>query len=355
MRRYHKAALFIAPIALAAANGFSHQTAADTPPAQASLLDDIPDSAVAALVIRQNAISPFTQLLLGDADTQAELSDYLDKTVGVDVSRVQGVVGFVTSVDETSPSGAVLFVIPGATTLHRPKLSTKDGIDFYDIGAQPVVAAVGPLGVVLGTQDAVETEIQLEQKKGTPLAASSPLGFMLKSDPQQVDAEIGVSTASLPAMVTAQISQFGVSSLDVSWMHGGTLAAVATGDPAKLTADKSQIDAVLQMATSQLKAQKDTAKAGDDVGAAVGAIIAYHVGQKYLAEIDPTLNGNQLSASLTFPRIDTSGILLPMMMAGAGVALMGRKAEAEPDRAAAIDEVEGMPAMAAPVAAPAQP
>jgi hypothetical protein len=288
---------------------------AESGPAQASLLDDLPDGAMAALVIRQNALTPLTSMIVADPDTQTELSDYLDKAVGVDFTRVQGIVGFVTSASDT-PSGAVLFVIPGAGALHRPKVTTADGIDFYDVGAPPAVAAVGPAGVVIGTQDAVDTEIQLEQKKGTPLSASSKLGFLLQADAQQTDVQAGIAAAGLPPSITAQIGPVGIDTLDVRFGHGGTLTAVATGDPAKLTADKSQIDTLFQMALDQLKSQKDAAKAGDDIANGVGSILAYHLAQKYLGQLEPTLNGNQLSATFTMPRLDMSGVFLPLAASG---------------------------------------
>jgi len=82
---------------------------------QESLLQYVPASAKAALVLRQNALKPLLALALANPKAKSEVSEYLARAVGVDVTRAHGIVVYATQVvPQPLVAGFIRMDKPGA-------------------------------------------------------------------------------------------------------------------------------------------------------------------------------------------------------------------------------------------------
>src|SRR5262245_61564649 len=82
-----------------------------------SLLDHVPASAVAALVVRSEALAMPMKYVRGGPEQQAELGAHLRQHLGVDLTRTSGIVLYVTGVSQDF-DWAALFRMTGAEQLN---------------------------------------------------------------------------------------------------------------------------------------------------------------------------------------------------------------------------------------------
>ena len=269
---------------------------------QPTLLEHIPQAAKAALVVRQSAIAPLLQQWLGDPpEMKQELSAYLDQQLGVDVTAVQGMTAFVTSLNP--PTAAALLRLPaGAGVFKGNRIGQHDGVDLFGLAGGRVVAARVSDGLLVGTPDGVRLAIDLMKKKTPALDKTSPLAAMLESDSPQVEVLLGVNADIVPEpAVAARVSQYGVRTAVFSSDQQHKLTLSVIGQPDKLGEVKKLVDEVIQKGLKELEAQKAKAVHGPDVLVGAGSIVAYHNAARIAKQLEPKVNGDRLLTSYQIP------------------------------------------------------
>src|SRR5579883_1956920 len=156
----HAAPRPTAPLAPASAIITAPAPAPTPVPSQESLLEYVPATAVAAVVVRRGALAPLREWLDGDESLRNDLGRYFDQYIGADFSRVEGLVAFSTHLSP-NPTGALFVRLPAGAVpgeLKRPKAGDIAGVTLYRVGTG-ARAAVLPNGIWLGDESEVRAAI----------------------------------------------------------------------------------------------------------------------------------------------------------------------------------------------------
>ena len=249
---------------------------------QESLVSYVPASASAALVVRARALSLLRNYFAENPELQKELSEHFANTLGIDLTRIEGVVVSLTSIDP--PSGALLLRISSPTgPLKLKELGMLSDVPIYRLGEY--FAARVPAGVIVGTQPGVLEQIELAQGKRKPLDPDAPLARAL-GDASTIDTALAVEGSRVP--------QIGIERGSLTLGDDGRIALTLTGDSSKLQTLRGFFALGTQKMLSELEAERARATARPDPFAGAVAIASYYGAKKMVREIEPKLVGNQL-------------------------------------------------------------
>ncbi len=263
---------------------------APTTPAQESLAELLPARARAAFILRKSAIAPLRDLVFNDVEMMRELQPYLERTVGLDLTRLEGVAAFTSNPTAPSPGIAILLRIPSATAgmLKLPVAGEGGGTPLYRLD-RDVVCARTKFGVVLGSEPEVRAVVAVDRGHEAALPRDAGLGRLLAEGARDVDAVLAVGPGALPPDKT-----MGVEDGYLVYRRDGSIELSLQGDPAQLHALRGMAQGAVQMGLAALAQRKEQATAGKDPWLGSAAIIAYHEARRLAAELDPKLEGRAL-------------------------------------------------------------
>jgi len=285
-----------APLLLAACLALSCRAA---PPAQDPLFNVIPANALAAVVVRANALMLVRQQLEQSNAMQRDLSDYLVKRLNLDPSKLSAVAVFTTAPD--AKDGAAFLVMPMRGEPKWPKVTEPDGTVLYRPDPTlPIFAAPAPGGLIVGTEQGAMQALAVANHKAPALAKGSPLESLLSVDPTATFAFAVSNAATELAPAKMFASLYGISTI-VGGYAPGHVFAWASGDPALLGGARDAIKGLLQLGLDQAKDAKDKAMAGDDTMVGAAAIVSYHQFAEWSPKLQPRLEGNRLIADVALP------------------------------------------------------
>ncbi|CAN5859356.1 hypothetical protein BH11MYX2_BH11MYX2_05890 [soil metagenome] len=285
------------------APGAAPSAPAVTSPAIDQLLAGVPGNAIAIGFIDMetppwNYVTggygmPLSETTRKTLDT--ELRAYMDKFVGVDVSKLQYAVGFFAG---PPPGGAILVKavsgtpkLPGATDYEGAKLWQVDP------DAHIVAALKGDIAM-FGTEDAVKGSLDtLAQKKKSVTTENKELVDWLHKETKGALVGIaGVVPKGLPLPPQIAGIQRGAASIG----RTGVRAAIEGDEAAIGKLDQMANDAIAKM-LAETEKQHAAAMAGDiPPPESMMAIIGAAYAKEYAAKLKPKREGNRLSASLAF-------------------------------------------------------
>ena len=288
---------------------------------QESLLQYVPASAKAALVLRQNTLKPLLALALTKPKARAEVSEYLSRAVGVDLTKAHGVVAYATQLVPTPlVVGFIRLDKPGA--VKGEPAGEHRGVKLVKL-KHGLVAATLPDGLVLGLGEAAKVAIDLHKKQVPPINKDSDLADLLAFAGKEVDVLAGAS-ASLAAGsdMPLPIQSFGIRAATLAFDKDQRLTVALSGE-------KDGLAKVKQLAMTQAKKMRDQVEAeknelvkqDDQVFEAVAAIVGVHMWDDMIKEIEPRMKDGRLVSSYKVPSSQMSGILVPTIGVLAAVAI----------------------------------
>jgi type II secretory pathway pseudopilin PulG len=279
------------------------------PPAE-SLLEHVPDGSVAAMVVRKGALTWARAFFDSSPAMREELATYLLRTLGVDLTRIEGAVGYTSRLG--GPDGfAVLLRIASPGALQLPVVGSHAGTDLMKMGK--LVAAAVPAGILVGSEGEVRAGIDVARKQAPALSARSPLAALLTVD-RGADVLIGLLPGSAgDRQLVAMAQGFGVRAVTVVLTGSGRIIAEATGDPALLDKARLLLGNVALMTVQKLKDAKDVATQGKDVMAGAAAIASYHQSLAFWKEFQPRMAGNKLIGQYQLPELKSAATFLPLV------------------------------------------
>jgi len=264
--------------------------------AQESLVELIPARARAAAIVRKGAIGPLRDFLASDAEMMRELEPYLERSLGIDLTRLEGLAVFTTDVAKVDGHLGILLRIPaGGSALKLPAAGDAGGTPMYKVD-RDVVCARTRAGLVLGSEGEVRAVVAVERGREPALPRDAGLGRLLATDAADVDFVVAVGPGALPPDKT-----MGVEDGLLVYRHGGTAELALHGDPTQLKALSAIILGGVQMGLSQLQQEKDKSTATNDPWKGAAAIIAYHQAKRLAAELEPKVEGNALKMRYRVP------------------------------------------------------
>ena len=295
-----------------------------TSPAIAELLAGVPGSA-AALAFIDLAETPWSQLAAGwplpldEATRQSldkELREYLARSVGLDVSRLQYLVAFASG----PPPHVGLLVKTVGGTLRMPatgeyagaKLWLLDQEDRINLAIRGDVMIVGDEGAV---HDALDTLAGKRKPVTTDNAALVDL--LRKNSSGAAFALAAIRPKELPLPPPAA----GLDRIAVT-VSARSVAAEVDGDDATISLLQATADQAFAMMLAQVEGARTAALAGKTnpiEGAA--AIVSAAYARSFTARLKPRRSGNRLSASLDFGSADVGPAVIPMIGIMAAVAI----------------------------------
>jgi type IV pilus assembly protein PilA len=283
-------------------------TAGPTVLPQEPLLERVPASAVAAVVLRRGALALPRSFLEGTPLMRRELAEYLTRELGVDPTGVDGLVAWSSNL--AARSGALFVRLRGRAGLRGRHVGQHRGVDLVEVD-QMIVAAPLDGGLVVGSPTEVATAIDLNRGQAAPVGASSPLGFMRDAGSPDIDIVAG---AHLPSVVdpgmSGMVRAAGLTSALVTLTRSGLVTARVLGDRERLGAVRELFRAGVGLALEGLERTKDEALRKRDVSAAVGAVVGYHQAHKLSQELEPRIDGNSLVSQYRLPQLAASEMYL---------------------------------------------
>jgi hypothetical protein len=295
-----------------------------TSPAIAELLAGVPGNA-AAIGFIDLPDTPWSQITGGwmmplDAETRQsldkELRDYLMSRVGLDVSRLQYVVGFASG---PPPHVAVLAKTVGGT-LKLPGGSEYEGGKLWliDPGDKVTLAIRGDV-ILFGDGGAVHDALDTLAGKRTAVTADNKalVDLLRKDSGGAVLAFAAIKPKGLP--LPPPIA--GIERITMT-VHRHGIAAAVDGDDAAISWLQATADDAFATMQTQLERAHAEALAGKTNPAeGAGAIIAAAYGKSFAARIKPRRSGNQLSASLDLGAADLGTATIPLIGIMSAVAI----------------------------------
>jgi type II secretory pathway pseudopilin PulG len=244
-----------------------------------------------------------------------DLREYLDRFIGLDVSRLQYAVGFVAG---PPPSGAVLFkTVTG--TLKMPGGRDYEGGKMWRINENRNVSlAIRGEVVVLGENAAVRGALDtLAGKRKAVTEENKPLvDWLRKESSGAILAFAAIRPKDLPVPPPfTGLERFATS------IGPRGIAAVLDGDEASISALQAMSDQAFATMLTEASKAHDAAMAGQSrPPEGIVAIIGAAYARSYAEKLKPRRNGNRLSVSLEFP--DTgAAMFVPMLGIMSAVAI----------------------------------
>jgi type IV pilus assembly protein PilA len=250
-------------------------------------------------------------------EMRAELGEFLSRTVGVDLSRVDGALLWSTQPGGPQPTVGAFIRLPGLVAPKGRSLGQHAGVEL--LAQAGVVVASVPGGLLIGQEPEVRAGIDAAKARA---GAKSALGQLLSAD-RTADMAIAVDAAGAPDPAMQQVvQQWGLRALTFVLRGNGLIVLEAIGDARKLESARSLIAGGAQMAIQRLKDEKDRAAVGDDVATGVGAIVTYHEAVAFWKEFQPKLVGDRLAGQYQLPKLDAgSGALVAIVGVLSAVAI----------------------------------
>ena len=282
------------------------KAAASGAPAGESLLKYIPAQVAGAALLRAGGLSLLNSLWEKNPQMKAELSAFLLRTVGADLTRMKGVAFYLTS---WSGEAAVTFFLrmDAPPALKGKEMGVRHGRKLVHIAPNWLAASL-PDGIALGNKAGLELAMDLSAGKGKPLDKASPLGRLTGADYRDAQILMAGDLSTMPQGkedVAAMVHQYGVKSLVWSWDREQRVKVEALGDPNKLPLLKTLVMSLARGQLDKLKAAKDRLVAGGEILAGASSIAGYHMARQALDELEPVIKGGSLSASYKIPTIES--------------------------------------------------
>lgn len=278
---------------------------------QESLVELLPARAMLAIVVRKHAIAPLRDLVFSDPDMMRELSPYLERTLGLDVTRIDGAVLFALGITSDEPHFAGIAHVPSSSTaaLNLPVAGDAGGTPLYRVGKDQFCARTRS-GIAFGHEAEVRIAVAVDRGREPALTRDSALGRQLLVDVQDVDIVVASAPGAIPADKT-----MGMRDATLQLRHTGLLELVVHGEPATLNMVKSMATVGLQSVLAGLQQDKDRQIAAGDPAKGAAAIYSYYAGKKALAELDPKVEGDALKIHYKLPDLQSLGS--PALLAAA--------------------------------------
>jgi len=296
-----------------------------------SLLELVPDSAAAVVVMRDPLFELPQNTLRDNPELAAELGAYLRGQLGVDLSRVRGLVAYVLDPGQGAPDWAVVLRMDGKGTLKGVPIGRYRTRDIVRLQEDPLVyAAVVDHGLALGSPQGLTIAMDLSAGAVPALSERSRLA-QLRDYPHAgvVMAVTFEDVSNRKGELADWIRQFGAQRATLALSAERLWLRVDGSDPDRLKAAQKMLEMLKATALAEARTRADDAKLAGDTMEAVGAIVGYHELRRMFAELGPRLEGSSLLVSYQMPE-------LGMSMAALGVlgALAVPAFEAYQDRAA---------------------
>lgn len=291
-----------------------------------------PDSA-AVLALRGEALDPALDLLRNPEALTQELKPYLLSKLGADLTQAESLVVFGTG---TMPPEIALFVrMPPAESLLKGAPAGEHGgvkLVAWDSEGELIAAQLDD-GILFGARGAVTRGID---------ASRAPSG----QGPIQQHIEQAMADSALDALLTINgdalsgnkpepLTQFGVTGLTASFDKQHTaVVRVHTVSPESATRLLGIVNVAIAGALEEARAEKEEAKANEEVLEAVANIALYHQLRDVSERMKREVTGNDLTFRYAF---ETGHSLTQWMVLGAYVATLfaGDDDEEEPSPVAA--------------------
>ena len=276
--------------------------AGTTSPAIDGLLAGVPGDAMAIGFVDMDT-PPWTYITGGgwiplDETTRKsldkELREYLDRYVGVDVSKVQHAVAFVSG--HARPTGAILVKSVGGT-LKAPGATEHAGAKVWVVDPDEGLSlALRGDVVVFGDGAAVEAALDtLAGKHPSVLQDNKPLVAWLHE--QTRGAAVGIA-AITPKGLPLPPKLAGLERFAVAFGRTG-IRAVVDGEAAAITSLQGNIDRAFAEGLGEIEREHAAAILGDiPPPEGAGVIIAAAYAKSLFTRLAPHRDGNRLVASL---------------------------------------------------------
>ena len=265
-----------------------------TAPPPESLLEHLPPASVAALVIRKPAFS-YAQAYFDDRKgLQQELSGLLLNRIGLDLTRVEGMLAYVVDIKETA--AAVFFRLPGDASFapKLPQTGAHLGVPLFKIDSM-VFLSVIPGGLVLGSENGVKAAIS--HAKNMP--AADPSSLVARLDVEAKEAEVALAIKAAPfhdPEVDRFIADYGLRHGSITMNHEQLVTVRVTGDGKRLGAVVEMIKAAEAFALSYLELEKNKSLAGKGLTEAIGSTVGLYEARRFFKETEPTLSGDVITS-----------------------------------------------------------
>jgi hypothetical protein len=312
--------------------------AAPAVPAQASLLEYVPQDAVAALVVRSHAFSYTRAYFAERPGLQQELSGLLLQRLGIDLTRVDGLVAYV--VDIKRGVAALFLRLPPRGDLARPQApsGTYRGVPLYHVDSQVFMAAL-PDGMVVGSEEGVKVAIAHEKAK--PAVAPDSLAAILEAEAKDTDAALAVKAVPFGSReVDRFVADYGVRHGSLSITREQLLTLRLRGDGRRLGGLIDLIKGAEALALSHLEQEKNKAMAKPGLFEALGSTVGVFETQRLFQETEPKLVGDTLTsryqASVSMGGTAMVGVLAALAIP-AYQKYVARARAAEAERAARLE------------------
>ena len=303
------------PAAGAAAQVAPAQSQTIAVAAQESLLDYVPATAIAALIVRHEALRYPRDYIESRPGMRAELARYLVDRLGVDLTSVDGLVVYLTGFDEKQ---AALFVRLRTMKPFKWKSAPAGqhrGVDLVAVAPKLFSASV-PGGLVLGTIEAVKAAIDRGGEAFAPIRRNSAKAILAQAG-ERIDVALAVGTMRFGEdEVDKFVDQFGLKWASLTMDRDTVFTLRVHGDGKRMALLHELARAGLAKALSSLEEEKRTAMAGPDVALAVGAIVGTAEASRLFTELQPSLEGDTLVS-----RYHGGGSLASFGLVGAAAAV----------------------------------
>jgi hypothetical protein len=270
-------------------------SAAPTAPvaAQESLADYVPANAVAALVVRRNALAYPRSFLAERPDLQRELSQFLVAKLGVDLTAVDGAVGFMTAFDANAAAFFLRIPLPAKIDLKGRVVEHHRGLPLVVVERDLLAAAV-PGGLLLGNMQGLKNALAAWSSPPAMDPTRSVKPVLAKIDPT-VEAVLAVKAQKLgDRELDGFVEKYGITSATATFGADHVLTVRLEGDPRRLAALIEVIHGLESMGLAGMEMVKSKAVAGDSVTEAVGAILTTQETKRMFAELEPRVQGDAL-------------------------------------------------------------
>jgi Tfp pilus assembly protein PilE len=236
----------------------------------------------------------------------------LVRTLGIDLTRVEGVAAFSLDIANPSFKAAAILRIPGQSgPLKLQAAGDAGGTPLYRLDAA-VVAAQLKSGLVIGSEAEVRAAVAVDRGREPALPKDAGLGKLLGANANDVDFIAAVGPGALPPDKTMGVEDA------VAFYQNSTRSfeLVLHGDPARLGTLKGMAQGFIQMGLSQLQTEKDKATATNDPLKGATAITTYYQAKKMARDLDPKLENNALFVRYTLPEQSVAGPMTYVSLAG---------------------------------------
>jgi Tfp pilus assembly protein PilE len=283
-----------------------------TSPAIDALIANVPGNASAIAFVDLN-VAPWSYVTGGagfllDPATQKELDKdlraYVDRFVGVDVSKLQYAVAFVAG---PPMSGAVLLKTVAGTP-KIPGAADYEGAKVWRVPGEGISVALKGDTVVVGQDDAVRGVLDtMAQKRKSVVVENKPLVDWLHAETKGAAVALAaIAPKDLP--LPPQIA--GLSRIAVS-VGRTRVRAVVDGTDAAIASLQGLIDQQIALGLEQAEHGKQEAIAGNiPPPAGAIAIISAAYAKSFVAAVKPKREGNRLVSTFDLMGQGTEGMMI---------------------------------------------